>query len=423
MQIALRSPARKLCFVACSVLLMFTYATLAARQWLAGYLAHKFELSSLQRAVRLEAGNAEYHDLLGRYFSLGMRSPQAAAQSYRSAIALNPYKARYWLDLAAAYHWLNQPAQRKDALAHAIQADSTSPDVAWEAANRYLIDGDMNQALQEFRVVLENDPALVSNALRLCWRVKPDASTLLRDVVPPQPEVNAAFLDLLLSLQQTHAASLAWKRIAELRQPIEKSYIFEYIRYLLARKDVDQAQLVWQQSAVFPELAAYQSSPDNLIVNGDFSLPVLNGGFDWLYERSPAVTIALDPAESHSGHRSLQIAFDGAGVADVGIRHLVPVEPNTSYEFSAYFKAPNIEAAGGPQLVIQDMYNGTAYFTTEDMKDADFWKRSSGTFTTASDTRLLVLRLERVTAGSPIRGRLWIDGVRLTRSNSGATPQ
>ncbi|MBV9574964.1 MAG: carbohydrate binding domain-containing protein, partial [Acidobacteriales bacterium] len=224
----------------------------------------------------------------------------------------------------------------------------------------------------------------------------------------------------LLSLRETQAASLAWKRLAELRQPVEKSFIFEYIRYLLALKAVDQARLVWQQSAVFPEFAAYQSSPDNLIVNGDFSLPVLNGGFDWLYERLPGVAIALDPAESHSGHRSLQIAFDGVGVDDVGIRHLVPVEPNTSYEFSAYFKAPNIEAAGAPQFVIQDMYSGTTYFTSEDIKDADFWKRIGGTFMTGPDTRLLILRLQRIPAGSPIRGRLWIDGVRLTKSNSGA---
>ncbi|MBV9574378.1 MAG: hypothetical protein JOY93_10015, partial [Acidobacteriales bacterium] len=198
MQIALRSPARKLCFVVCSALLTFTYITLAGRQWLAGFFASKPELSSLQHAVRLEPGNAEYRDRLGRFLYSRLRSPVAAAQSYRSAIALDPYKSRYWLHLAGVYQWLNQPAQRRDALEHAMKADPTTPVVAWEAANLYLVEGNTDQALKEFRVVLENDPALVSNALRLCWRIKPDASALLRDVIPPQPEVNAAFLDLLL---------------------------------------------------------------------------------------------------------------------------------------------------------------------------------------------------------------------------------
>ena len=32
---------------------------------------------------------------------------------------------------------------------------------------------------------------------------------------------------------------------------------------------------------------------------------------------------------------------------------------------------------------------------------------------TGPDTRLLVLHIARVPAGSPIKGRLWIDGVHL----------
>ena len=63
-------------------------------------------------------------------------------------------------------------------------ADSSTPDLAWEAANFYLVQGDTDKALREFRVVMESDPYLPPAALKLCWRVKPDIDALLRDVVP-----------------------------------------------------------------------------------------------------------------------------------------------------------------------------------------------------------------------------------------------
>jgi hypothetical protein len=55
---------------------------------------------------------------------------------------------------------------------------------------------------------------------------------------------------------------------------------------------------------------------------------------------------------------------------------------------------------------------------SEDLRDADFWKQVAGSFTTASDTNLIILRVARVPSGSPIRGKLWIDGLKLVRSDS-----
>ncbi len=151
------------------------------------------------------------------------------------------------------------------------------------------------------------------------------------------------------------------------------------------------------------------------MVNGDFSQPVLNGGFDWRYEKLSDVSLALDSTESHSGHRSLSIIFDSRGIEDAGIRQLVPVEPNTRYEFSAYFKSEGLEGAGGPRFLLQDQFTAASYFASEELKDADFWKQVSGTFNTGPDTRLLVLRIQRIPAGNAIRGKLWIDGVRLAQ--------
>lgn len=416
MRMPLTSSARKIALVLASVVVVAGYLWFVGREFLASHFADQPVLTSLQRAVRWEPGNADYRHRLGRYYALVQQSPEDAVQPYRAAVGLNPHQARYWFDLAAAYHLLDMPDQQKDALERAILADPTTPDFAWDAANLYLVRGETDKALREFRVVMENDPYLPPAALQLCWRVKPDIDALLQDVIPAKMNVYTAFLDLLTSRKETAAAAKVWTRMTQLHQPLETRYAFDYLRYLIVQREVDQARLVWRQAAALCGLSAYQPSAENLVVNGNFSLNVLNGGFDWLYQQSKEVSLALDPTQSHGGNRSLLITFDARAIDDAGIRQLVPVTPNTTYDFSAYFKANDIEGAGGPRFTIQDLYSETTYFTSDDLKDADFWKEAAGSFTTGPDSKLLMLRIQRVPSGAPIKGKLWIDGVRLVES-------
>jgi len=149
------------------------------------------------------------------------------------------------------------------------------------------------------------------------------------------------------------------------------------------------------------------------VVNGNFSLDVLNGGFDWHYQKQQSVKLTLDPSDFHSGHRSLLIAFDGPGVADAGISQFIAVQPNTVYEFSGYYKNGEIEGAGGAHFTLQDAYTQAVVYDSDELKEAGFWKSVSGAFTTGGDCRLLVLRVRRLPEGSPIRGELWVDDFRL----------
>jgi tetratricopeptide (TPR) repeat protein len=405
------TPARKISLVLASALLLGGYLWFVSREWGGAYFSGRPDLASLQRAVRWQSGNADYRHRLGRYFFLIQRSPEDAVQSFRAAVGLNPYQARYWFDLAGAYQWLGDTDAQKAALERGLVADPTTPDLAWEAGNFYLVQGDTEKALREFRVVMESDPYLPPAAVKLCWRVKPDIDVLLRDVVPPN--VYSTFLDFLISQEETAAAAKVWTSLAQLHQPLPPPIIFAYIRYLVGQHEVDQARLVWQQAATLSGLSDYQPSPANLIVNGDFNLNVLNGGFDWQYRQSKEVSLALDPTQSHGGHRSLLITFDAEKIDDAGIAQLVPVQPSTGYDFSAYFRADDIQGAGGPRFAVQDLYTEATYFASDELKNADFWKEVSGSFTTGPDTKLLLLRVRREPPGMPIKGKLWIDSVRL----------
>jgi len=412
-KVALDSPARKLVFLGTCLLFATVYIGWVTREFFADYFSKRLDLASLQMAARLDPGRADYQYQLGHYFLQTQDEPATALQFFKSATALNPYNARYWLDLSRTYQRLSNSDQQKEALQHAIAADPSTPDVAWDAANFYWALGETDKALQEFRVVLANDPYLPAAALERCWRIKPDVGSLLQDVVPHNEDVYSAFLDFLISKNEPAAAASVWTQMVQLQQPVEMRHVFDYVRYLIDRRYIGQAHQAWQQAASLCDLSEYQPSPENLVVNGDFSLPVLNGGFDWLYEKLPDVSLALDPAEPHSGHRSLSIIFDSRGIEEAGIRQLIPVEPNTRYEFSAYFKSEGLEGAGGPRFSFDDRFTGANYFASEELKDEGFWKQVGGTFDTGPDSKLVVLRIQRVPAGNAIRGKLWIGGVRL----------
>jgi tetratricopeptide (TPR) repeat protein len=418
MKIPFNTSARKRLVAAIAVALAMVYVGLALSQFAASWFGSRVELTSLQRSARLDPGNADARDHLGRYYDLVARDPAAALGQFKAAVQLNPHSARYWFDLASAFQVLGDTANQTAALERAIQADSMTPDVAWEAANLYLVQGENEKALREFRVVLANDPALAPAAIQFCWRIAPDVDALLRDVVPPRSDAYIPFLSLLETKQETAATAKVWNALMQTNQSFERRYADEYFRYLIQFKDVDQAVLVWQQTANRFGLSSYLPSPSNLIVNGRFSLPVLSAGFDWQYQKLPGVNVTRDSNDFRAGQRPLVITFDGPGISDGGIFQLVALQPNTTYHFSANYKTGEQQGAGGLHFTIQDMYGKAIYYDSDELKDAGFWKSADGEFTTGSDCKLVVVHVRRLPAGSPIHGKLWVDDLRLTRKPS-----
>jgi tetratricopeptide (TPR) repeat protein len=418
MNISFQTPARKRAVAGVAIVFAALYLWLAGCEFVASWLGERPELKSLQRAARLDPGNADYRNHLGRYYDLVVRDPAGAVGYYKAAVQLNPHSARYWFDLAGAYQVLGDTTNQAGALEKAIHADAMTPDVAWEAANLYLVQGENEKALREFSVVLANDISLAPSAIQYCWRINPDVDSLLRDVVPHAADAYLAFLTLLEVKQEVKGTFKVWDALMQTRQPFEIRHVYDYIHFLIQHKEVDEAVLAWQQTAERFGLTSYLPSSSNLIVNGNFGLNVLNGGFDWQYQKQPGITLTLDPSDFHSGRRSLLITFDGPGITDAGIYQLVAVQPNTTYDFSAYYKSGEIEGAGGPHMTIQDMYSLAVYYDSDEMKEAGFWKSVDGEFTTGPDCKLVVLHVRRLPEGSPMRGKLWIDDFHLVRKPS-----
>jgi hypothetical protein len=420
MQLALRSSAKKWSVLVTLFSVTAAYVALSAAQFLASSFANIPDPVWLKRAVRLDPGDADHRYRLGRYELLARQSPQSALPWLRSAVELNPHAGHSWIDLALAQQSIGDLDSEKHSLENALAIDPHTPELAWDAANLYLAQGATDDAMKQFHVVLQNDAELTWPAIRTCWRIRPDIDYLLGSVIPPA--VYPAMLEFLIAKNETAAAEKVWAQMFSSQQPVERQDLFGYVKYLVLHREVAQAARVWQEAAGMASLQAYEPSSANLLVNGDFSLEMLNGGFDWVHQKIDGVSLALDPSEAHSSSRSLRISFDGPGIRDAGISQVVAVEPNTSYEFSASYKAEDMEGAGAMQFAIQDAYKETSFFMSEDLRDADFWKKTGGAFTTGPDTELVMVRIVRVPPGSPIRGKLWIDGMQLVPSGNVGSP-
>jgi len=420
MQIELQSPLRRFGLAGACLIVIGFYLLFAGRAYLAAHLAQKNDLPDIQRAIRLEPSNAEYRALLGRYLALSGASLDEAISDFRIAVQLNPYESQYWLDLASAYHVAGHIYDQAQSVEQAVEADPTTPNVAWAAANFFLIQGNLGKALPCFRTVLANDPDAVDSTLQICWRATGNANQMFDQALPRRTDLYLSFLRLLVLKQEVGAAENAWDHLIGLRQPFPPMLAFPYFQLLLAKQEVPAANTAWQQLAqVDQEIQPYLPSRENLIVNGGFEENLLNGGFDWWYDSNPHAALALDTDRFYGGTRSLSVTFDGRNAPDAGIAQLIPVKPDTDYEFSAESRTQDIDSASGPRFAITDAYTITvSYVLTDDLLGTNPWHRQQARFHTGPGTNLLFLKVIRQPAAPLIRGKLWIDDIRLVETSN-----
>jgi hypothetical protein len=219
---------------------------------------------------------------------------------------------------------------------------------------------------------------------------------------------------LLISKQEVAAAENVWNHLIALNPEFPPKLAFPYLGFLIAKQEVAAAQTAWQQLAVLDRsLQPYLPSRENLIVNGGFEENVLNGGFDWWYELNPHAALAIDTSDFHRGTRSLSVTFDGRNPGNAGIFQFIPVKPNTDYEFSAESKTEDIESASGPRFAIVDAYTNASYVLTDDLLGTNPWRLQQARFQTGPNTNLVLLKIVRQPPNPWIRGKLWIDDLKL----------
>ena len=417
MLIGLHSPGRKvLCGVLCLGLIV-GYVYRAGRSYAVFRLGESTDMDALERAVRLEPKNADAWYRLGRVRSILLQDIPGSSPALQRASALDPRHARYWLDLGLADQYTGDSKAQRDAIETAMRLDAHDPDIAWEAANYYLLAGDTGQALKLFRVSLEGDPIEkhFPRAILLSARAtNNDYLRVFNEVVPRDPRSYLGYLDFLVGLRQYDIADTVWSRTVDLGKPVKPMWASRYLTSLVERNDSQRARNAWNSLAkIAPEIEPYVYS-DNAIVNGGFEHSILNFGFDWEYARKDEVALEIDNELFHGGTHALLITFNGRPVGDMGLHQTVPVDDSQCYELSGFVRTSELEGVSGPRLVLRDVKRSRVYAASSDVTGTHGWEELRKTFRTGPETHFLDLAIGRERPETAIRGRAWVDDLRLT---------
>ena len=394
-------------------MLAAAYTAFGATAYWAAHCSRRPDEWHLRRAVRLQPRNSEYRHQLGLYDLFALQDVNAAATEFRQAISLNPHLARYWLDLANAKQVIGDVDGQRHAIQQAVDAEPTNYPAAWEAANLLFAAGDVVRGLQVSKLVLQANPD--RRVVDVCWRAARDPELIVHNALPSTASAHLLLLNFLVDQGEIDNAGKVWSELLNLRQKFETDAALPYVEQLLKRREVEQARQVWKSAVAADSASPPETAAGNLVVNSNFEGRLLNGGFDWRFPSDPNTRVTLDSAEFRTAGRSLQVAFSGEPMSGPAMYQLIPVEPDTSYDFSAYVKTEEIYTSSGPRFLIEDAYTAQPLAQTKPVVGTVQWNQDKIEFRTGPETRLLKLSLVQSPAGH-IRGRMWVDELMLSRN-------
>jgi tetratricopeptide (TPR) repeat protein len=423
MQIAIRAKAVRWLLIVVEIAVLAALIVWVGRGCLADMLANKPTAGNLERAVKLDPGNADFHMKLGSVYEYSPVDMEVgkAEEDFRQAAHLDPYDAQTWLDLSAA---LQFQGRNDEAEACRRRVDLMAPNLPayqWPLANFYLLQGNTEEALRHFRLVLAGTSQYDSNVFTLAWKASGDAGKILQELIPERAKTEFNYLNFLLSQHRLDDAEPVWKRILDGSDEFSPKETSPYIDTLIAEHKPDQAYQVWtdlQQKGLIRSSSA--PSGTNLIFNGDFEDEFLDFGFAWRIIPLEGVYAGIDSATYHSPSHALMVQFSGKD--NLQFEHVyqyLKAAPGQAYHLQALMKTDGITTDSGPRLEVYDAYNPTVLDKlTDDLTGTtEAWTTVLLDFVTGPKTEMLVVRLKRLPSkkiDNLIAGRVWLDDVRLT---------
>lgn len=415
MRIQLSSQLRKNTFLVAAAALLFSAWLFCLQAFLEQWLQRKADLKDLERAARVQPLNAETEGRIGlRLLQPPFDDYSAAEHHLLKSVALNPHDSLAWQKLADTYELLGDAARQNDAVQHALAAEPKDTQVLWEAAN-LSINTDLDGSLQLLRSVIQHSEQYASAAIEVAYSASGHDIEKTMLAVPATTTSRLYLIKWLLDRNQTEAADRVWPTVLTSEGDIHPRDTFFYFDSLIDRHEVKQARMVWSGLLQKNPGLEATSSPRSLVTNGDFEGELLNGAFGWRYIPTAGVTATLDTSTFRSGTRSLALQIDGENLADCGLTQLVPVEPGTRYRLSAWVHGEELEAAHGVRISVSDLYSHADLLVTDEAVGSFPWRDVAGEFEVPQATDLVKIAFVRSPSVGIIRGRLWVDDVRIEK--------
>ena len=387
----------------------------------ADHLAGLQTLQALERATQLEPGDARNWYLLGRYwqFNLEDSDAQNAVHAYKTAVSVDPRSTVSWLGLGSAYESAGDFAHAREAFLQAKKTYPLSAEVAWQYGNFLLRQAEFESAFAEMRRAVESDPKRGAEAFSRAFRAEPDVDRILDRALPPNRDVYVEVIWDQITDGQTDIALKVWDRLVAIHPRLPLRDVFPLIGALRNSKRIADARRVWDQAVIVSGMADLQGPRGSVLWDGGFESGIAGGGYTWLFpEGLRNVQISIDARETHSGDHSLRLTFDGKSiVTSTDICHYVPVQPLTSYRFSAWVKTRAVITDQGVRFQLRSL--GTqdlSVAATPELHGSEPWTHMEIPWSSGKDVQEVQVCLVRFLSDqleNKIKGTTWVDDVAL----------
>ena len=375
--------------------------------------------AGLEEAIRWDPERPDSHYTLGLFYrdSPEHFDPEASRGHLEEAARLNPYQWRYRLELGKTYELASMTGPAGEAYRKAVEINPKAAGYRWRLANFALRSGAPEEALEQFGRAVQLEPSgYLQPTLGLLWKAGFDSEDIQR--IWPEDKPARLLLARFWTGQGeagAEPAGLEWEKLvggdSEIPTVVEGEF---FIRYLMERRDYEQAREEWIRLTEANGLSdPLFSTKENWVWNGDFAITeTLGRALDWNLRESDAYDVVVGGSENQEGLR-----IDFAGVENLnlsGLEQRAVVEPG-SYEFSFRARAQGIGTEQGPYF---ELSAGRTVVRTLQLLGDSPWQEYPALIDVAPEDRIMRIRLRREPSrriDNKLRGTLWLSGVRLRK--------
>jgi tetratricopeptide (TPR) repeat protein len=408
-----------------TVMLALFSSWFVVRWYLGNTIAEYFRpedhrLETAQMAVGLAPNDPLPHWRLGNLAQKELPPDQISLViiEYEKAVSLSPNDYRLWMDLGEALEQDGEFDKAEKALREAVKLAPSYAYPHWYLGNLLLRTDRYTEGFAELQRASDANGQFLPQLFNLAWQIYKDDFESLKSSVGNGPAVRAAFSKYLIERGRYDYGLRLWNSLTETEKRESRFAADPIISTLVGSQRYHQAMDIWNQVAPGP---AYYAEPSH-ILDGGFENNLAHGPgavFGWQVQSNSQVQIGIDAGQGHTGSRSLRVFFQVRSHIDtINVSQLVPVKPNTEYDFECYLKTDKLESAETPVVGITNAGNDSWLAGSPAAPSGNnSWQRIALSFKTDAKTEAVKVKIVRNSCGDspicPIFGTVWYDDFNL----------
>ncbi len=424
--------ARKPVIKVIAILLLIgvtVWSYFVVRWYLGNTIAEYFVMDENSVEVAKRAESFAPHDPLTHWrladVLIKKLPPDRLAQvtpEYEEAVRLSPNDYRLWMALGLALEQLGDTKRGEEALRQATLLAPSYVYPHWYLGNLLLRTERYDEGFAELRRASDADPEFRPQLFNLAWQLYNEDFDALKIAVGSTAEARAGLALYLFGQQRIDDGLRLWNTLSESEKRANRAAGLSVVNSLVTYQRFHDAMRVWN------ELAPGESSRASTerIMDGGFEDDIAYGPdqvFGWQVKQANQMQIGIDPSHAHTGVRSLRLLFQvRSHLESISVSQLIPVFPNTQYDFEYYVKTEKLQSGSTPAIQVLEATDNSVLASSEPAGTGDNdWKRVALSFKTGTKSQAVVVRTMREGCGDtpvcPIFGMVWYDDFRFQRRN------